>query len=46
MKKVRALFVSDFHLGKRWSKTDEIIKFLQEVEAEYVYRVGNIIDDG
>lgn len=41
---VRAVFVSDLHLGCRHSRADELVRFLNRLDAEYVYLVGDLID--
>jgi UDP-2,3-diacylglucosamine pyrophosphatase LpxH len=43
-KKVRSLFISDVHLGCRYSKAEELRSFLKGYEAEYLYLVGDIVD--
>ena len=42
--RVRALFLSDIHLGTRACKSDLLLDFLRKYEAEYIYLVGDIID--
>ncbi|MDR1621812.1 MAG: UDP-2,3-diacylglucosamine diphosphatase [Synergistaceae bacterium] len=42
--KVRALFVSDVHLGTRSCRADMILSFLRKYEAETLYLIGDIID--
>lgn len=45
MKQVRALFLSDIHLGTRACQADRLLAFLKEYEeCEYLYLVGDIID--
>ncbi len=41
---VRALFLSDIHLGMRSSQADQLLDFLKVHEAETIYLVGDIID--
>ncbi|HWE22121.1 MAG TPA: UDP-2,3-diacylglucosamine diphosphatase [Hyphomicrobiaceae bacterium] len=41
---VRALFVSDVHLGTRTSRADQLLELLRCCEADVVYLVGDIID--
>ncbi len=41
---VRALFLSDIHLGMRSSQAGELLDFLRVHEAETIYLVGDIID--
>ncbi len=40
----RAVFVSDFHLGAAACKADAIQHFLESLDCEYLYLVGDIID--
>lgn len=44
MKKVRAVFISDVHLGTRACQADRLLAFLKEYESEYLYMLGDIID--
>ena len=44
MKKVRAIFVSDVHLGLKKSKVKELLKLFDSYEADSYYFVGDIID--
>ncbi len=41
---VRSIFISDLHLGSRFSKATELLKFLQCHRPENLYMVGDIID--
>jgi UDP-2,3-diacylglucosamine pyrophosphatase LpxH len=41
---VRALFVSDVHLGTRTAQADQLLDLLRCCEADTVYLVGDIID--
>lgn len=41
---VRALFVSDVHLGTRGCQAELLLDFLNQYEADQVYLVGDIID--
>ncbi len=43
-KKVRAIFLSDIHLGTRGCQADRLLDFLREYESEYLFLVGDIID--
>lgn len=43
-KKVRAVFISDVHLGNRGSKAKELLKFLAKVEFDQLYIIGDFID--
>lgn len=40
----RTLFLSDLHLGSRHTRTRELVEFLELVEVERVFLVGDIID--
>lgn len=40
----RAIWVSDVHLGTRGCQAALLIDFLREIESEYLYLVGDIID--
>lgn len=42
--KVRSIFISDVHLGTRFSKADELLEFLKIYESQNLYLVGDIID--
>ena len=44
MKRVRALFLSDIHLGSRACQAERLLAFLKGYESEYLYLVGDIID--
>ena len=44
MTKWRTIFISDVHLGTKHCKAKQLIKFLEENEAENLYLVGDIID--
>ena len=39
---VRALFLSDLHLGTRSAKAEELLDFLKQWEADVIYLVGDI----
>jgi UDP-2,3-diacylglucosamine pyrophosphatase LpxH len=41
---LRAVFLSDVHLGFRGCNAAEILDFLRSVESDYLYLVGDIID--
>lgn len=41
---VRSLFLSDIHLGTRACRIDDLLRFIDETEAETIYLVGDIID--
>ncbi len=40
----RSLFLSDFHLGSRGCSPGPILDFLQSVQADAIYLVGDILD--
>ena len=42
--KVRALFISDLHLGTRNAQASALLDFLRNVDAEVIYLVGDIVD--
>jgi len=42
--KVKALFISDVHLGSRGSNDVDLVSLLKEVEAENLFIVGDFID--
>jgi len=44
MKRIRALFISDVHLGSRACQADRLLDFLKLYESEYLFLVGDIID--
>lgn len=43
-KKYRAIFISDVHLGTKYSNAEKLLEFLKETEADRYYLVGDIID--
>lgn len=44
VRKYRSVFISDTHLGTRAARVDLLHAFLKEVECEYLYLVGDIVD--
>ncbi len=42
--KVRSIFVSDIHLGTRFSQAEKFIDFLKDYESENLFLVGDIVD--
>ncbi|MCH9814705.1 MAG: UDP-2,3-diacylglucosamine diphosphatase [Epsilonproteobacteria bacterium] len=42
--KYRSIFVSDIHLGTKFSQADKFLDFMKETESENFYLVGDIID--
>jgi UDP-2,3-diacylglucosamine pyrophosphatase LpxH len=43
-KKVKALFISDVHLGSRGTKAEELLEVLRMYQPETLYIVGDFID--
>ena len=43
-RRYRSLFLSDLHLGARGCRAAEILDFLEGVEADTIYLVGDILD--
>ena len=42
--RLRAIWLSDIHLGTRGCKADALVEFLDTHDCEYLYLVGDIID--
>lgn len=42
--RVRAVFISDVHLGTRGAQANALLDFLRYLEADVIYLVGDIID--
>jgi len=42
--KVRSIFISDVHLGTKFSKAEYLLDFIRTYESENLYLVGDIID--
>ncbi len=42
--KYKSIFVSDIHLGMKYSRVKELLEFLKENECDTLYLVGDIID--
>ncbi len=42
--KVRSVWISDIHLGFRGCSAEYLLDFLHQVECDYLYLVGDIID--
>lgn len=40
----RAIWISDVHLGTRWTQSELLLDFLRLHDAEYLYLVGDIVD--
>ena len=43
-KHVKALFISDVHLGMKNIRVEQLLDFLQAYDAETIYLVGDIVD--
>lgn len=43
-RRVRAIFLSDIHLGTRGCQAERLLDFLRDHEAEYLFMVGDIVD--
>lgn len=41
---VRAIFLSDIHLGTRACQADRLLEFLREYDSDHLFLVGDIID--
>jgi UDP-2,3-diacylglucosamine pyrophosphatase LpxH len=44
IKHYRSIFISDVHLGSKYSQVDKLIEFLKNNECDTLYLVGDIID--
>jgi UDP-2,3-diacylglucosamine pyrophosphatase LpxH len=44
MQRVRAIFLSDLHLGTRACQAERLLDFLKAYESDYVFLVGDILD--
>lgn len=42
--KYKSIFISDVHLGTKYSKTEKLLSFMRKNESENLYLVGDIID--
>ncbi len=42
--KVRAIFISDVHLGTRGCQAERLLEFLKGHDAEYLFLLGDIVD--
>jgi UDP-2,3-diacylglucosamine pyrophosphatase LpxH len=40
----RSIFISDIHLGTRFSQAEELLEFFRRTQCENLYLVGDIID--
>ena len=43
-RRYRSIFISDVHLGSRGCQADCLLDFLNHVESDYLYLVGDIVD--
>ncbi len=41
---VRSIFISDIHLGTKFSKAEALLDFIREYESQNLFLVGDIID--
>jgi UDP-2,3-diacylglucosamine pyrophosphatase LpxH len=44
LKQVRAIFLSDIHLGTRACQAERLLEFLREYDSRYLFLVGDIVD--
>ncbi len=44
MNRYRSVFLSDLHLGTRWSRPEPLRNFLGKVQCDFLYLVGDVID--
>ncbi len=42
----RSIFISDIHLGSPRSRAELLLDFLERSQAEFLYLVGDLVDDG
>jgi len=42
--KYRSVFLSDLHLGARWSRPEPLKKLLGKVQCDFLYLVGDVVD--
>jgi len=40
----KSIFISDVHLGTKFSQSEKLLEFLKDNESDYLYLVGDIID--
>lgn len=43
-RRYRSIFISDIHLGSKGCKAENLLDFLNHVESDYLYLVGDIVD--
>ncbi|MFA5241726.1 MAG: UDP-2,3-diacylglucosamine diphosphatase [Sulfuricella sp.] len=44
MPQVRAIFISDVHLGTAACQADRLVDFLREYQSEHLFMIGDIVD--
>ncbi len=44
LRKVRALFISDIHLGTRACRAEQLLEFMKNYDPDTIYLLGDIID--
>lgn len=44
MTRFRSVFLSDVHLGSRWSKASDLTAFLSDITCDAMYLVGDFLD--
>ena len=44
VERVRAIFLSDIHLGTRGCQAERLLEFLRCYESEYLFLIGDIVD--
>jgi len=42
--RLRAVFISDVHLGSRGCRADLLLEFLKSIDVDYLFLVGDIVD--
>ena len=42
--RMRSVFISDIHLGFKGCSADMLLEFLHQVEMDYLFLVGDIVD--
>ena len=42
--KYKSVFISDLHLGSKHCNSDALIEFLDNIDTENLYLVGDIVD--
>jgi UDP-2,3-diacylglucosamine pyrophosphatase LpxH len=45
VRRFRAIFISDIHLGTRRSQTEKLLDFLKTTESDQLYVIGDFIDN-